>query len=538
MSGFSFASKTLKTPFKSIKSIAKSLKRTLISKPPEEHNNILHTLSSICYNFIDENKSMFDLKQYDKNDHSMNFDLLDEITKKQTCSKPFFEILNRIYKESTYISSDIFQAQYEKNIRELRTTYHDREIIVVFPVGQIDKSNFFFTLYFLYLYKKIVGKKVKYVLVNYTELDDHYNELSAFIKSNVEHMKKKEPLYVFCDDFVYSGKQLSNNISFYTRTESIQGKAKSVYACIVGMYGPSIERFNSDTTIFPEHKIVIDKNFKSIVKSIIHTNTDYYFQNDEKPQTGTTDYKSDEEENDDIHKYIRQNDMYVLEVKEYDDKLFAVGQLRTIYNSYNMNESNTLVYLFFKYPDMLSTIQKMCFMYQYGNTYTVKLDKLTIKPTIMNKYKDEMFEITDKFFENKEDFSALKKHILNPTTNQDVLDKIDWIEKCIDIEYASDIVPLTIGPTWRNISEKAAVSLIKNLDKTTIRAAMCNGSIIPFYKNEKLEMGKKFTELKEIIRKQMSNTIREQRYNTPETGGDRKKKRVQRTLRKRKSAAN
>ena len=61
---------------------------------------------------------------------------------------------------------------------------------------------------------------------------------------------------------------------------------------------------------------------------------------------------------------------------------------------YNLN--NTLIYLFFKYPDLISTVLTMCVLNEYSNNYTVSLDKLISSPTI-KKYPNNGTQLMNKF---------------------------------------------------------------------------------------------------------------------------------------------
>ena len=119
-------------------------------------------ISEICYDFIGKNSHLFDLKQYDV-DHSINFELLDLYVNKQTCSNKYFDFLQYIYKHSTYIDCNTFIQHYTYNINELNTRYNDTELIVLFPYLDTNKSNFFLTLYFLYLFNNILSTKINYV---------------------------------------------------------------------------------------------------------------------------------------------------------------------------------------------------------------------------------------------------------------------------------------------------------------------------------------------------------------------------------------
>ena len=115
-----------------------------------------------CYEFIAKNEKLFDLQQYNQ-DHSINIKLLNNYVSKQTCSEKYFKLLNYIYKQSTYIDCNTFIKVYTSNIRELNNDFSNNEVIVLFPYLEVNKSNFFFTLYFIHLYYVILSKKINYI---------------------------------------------------------------------------------------------------------------------------------------------------------------------------------------------------------------------------------------------------------------------------------------------------------------------------------------------------------------------------------------
>lgn len=430
-------------------------------------------ISDICYEFIEENKELFDLKQYDV-DHSLNFELLEKYVNEQTCSKEFFELVKYIYNQSTYITCDAFIEKYTNNVNELNTTYGDKEIIVIFPYLGSYKSNFFLTLYFLDLYNKVLSKKIKYVFPFVNKLDNiiNVNELSL----------SGEPLFVVCDDFIYSGSQLSTSIArLPIIDETDKEREFKIYPCIVGMTTYSSFKFNKETmrylvqqtneflnsigrkseynnnynVIFPKNIFYIEKTLKTVL--IERMLKDGY--------SGSINDKQ-------IYDYIRLHDMYLLEVKF--DKLYAIGQFSKLY--YDLD--NTLIYLFFKYPDYASTILSMCVLNQYDNSYVLSKDKLVSFPYKKNP-KINQFEITQDFFNEHQDLEELQKNIKNKEPVN--LEKFNWLEKCNPFPL-NDIKKVKV-----NGIEK--IELIRNLKDSfrIIDESLCNYSIETFYKRKELE---------------------------------------------------
>ena len=432
-------------------------------------------IAELCYDFIRQNINLFDLKQYDV-DHSMNFELLDYYVSKQTCSEKYFKLLDYIYKKSTYIDCKTFIQHYTFNINELNESFNDKEIILLFPYLDINKSNFFLTLYFLYLYNSILSKKINYVF-SYKRQDKKTNIIDISKLS----LNNKEPLFVVCDDFLYSGGQLSLAIA---KLPFICSNSINIYTCIVGMTDKAIDKFSkqklielgedyeekesincSYDVILPEKSLVIDKNLKTILR-------------DKMIAEGL--YNDSISETKQIYDYIILNDMYILEI--INDKLYAVGQFSKLY--YNLN--TTLIYLFFKYPDLISSVLNMCILNQYLNTYTVLLDKL-VSPIPIKKYPlngkqlINKFEITQDMFQDSQNLEELKQNIKRSTPID--VTKFYWLQKCSEYDFNSDDKVTFINADYHN-----RIELIRNIKSkfNSIQGSLCNDSIITFYKQNDL----------------------------------------------------
>lgn len=440
----------------------------------------MKNISEVCYNFISQNTGLFDLKKFIV-DHSVDFDLLDNYVSKQTCSKNYFQLLQYVYKQSTFIECDTFIQKYTSNINELNEKYDDKEIIVLFPYLDTNKSNFYFTLYFLYLYNFITSNKINYVF-SYKRDDNKMNKIDISTLSLT-----KEPLLVVCDDFLYSGSQLSmtiSNLPLICSSDDI-----NIYTCIVGMTNKAVNKFSKEklienqkeklienqkdeeeaiycsyNVIFPENILIISKNLKSVLR-------------DKMVEEGI--YNDMLSETEQIYNYILLNDMYILE--NNGNKLYAVGQFSNLY--YNLN--NTLIYLFFKYPDIISTVLTMCVLEQFPNTYTVSLDKL-IAPIqfSVKKYPSDdnrvinKFEITQSLFKNVQDLEEVKQNIKNSKPIDTT--KFYWLEKCTDYDFSLD------GITFVEANYSRKIQLINNIKNkfNSAQGSLCNDSITTFYKQK------------------------------------------------------
>ena len=442
----------------------------------------MKNISKFLYNFIEENTKLFDLKQYNV-DHSMNIELLNRYISKQSCSKKYFDLIKYIYTNASYIDCETFIDIYTSNIIELDSM--DREIIVVFPYLQFKKSNFFLTLYFLYLYNATVSKKINYVFsYDSTQPSDTIDISKLEIKLN------KPPIIVICDDFLYTGSQLSVSIA---NLPIICTETLDIYACIVGMTQKSQQALSDENITkiqlenikkaetngkiqcyynvhLPKKKIFIKKTLKTVIR-------------DKMMEDGV--YNETIEENSQIHNYINLNDMYILTVN--NNKLIASSEFIKLY--YKLD--TTMIYLFFKYPDFISTVLTMCVLNNYSNNYTIILDKLFLDDIFKKKGKIKNIEITqDLLFDKSQNLEEIKQNIKNSKDIDTI--KFGWVQKCSDFNM-NDVTIVDIDTT-------NYIELIQGLKPMfdSIDTSLCNGSIKTFYKQP--EFNEKFTELSNLIK--------------------------------------
>ena len=502
-------------------------------------------ISELLYNFIDANSGLFDLNQYDI-DHSMNLELLNYYVSKQTCSRKYFELLKYIYEQSTFIDCRMFEEHYISNINELNEKYGDRELIVLFPYEETEKSNFFLTLYFLYLYKSISGKQINFVITYNKNPEEHRIYIDSLSLT-------KQPLAVICDDFLYSGEQLLTTIANLPLSLSDDECLNAyIYACIVGMTPIASAKFTKENITkkrthyptkcvinvdFPTHSLIIDKTFKTIILKKISEDPNY----NNPDQTLLTPHekqilddpnniavKKFVSENRQVYNYLLLNDMFIIE-EDANGDLYAEGQFHKIYNRLN----NTLIYLFFKYPDWISTIPEMCALSQYSTNYRFLPENL---------FKGNLSKFQAWFFVN-DDLGRFDKMINRVKIeellgNKGVYEEIKRVikegrEKTITINPGSVVILAEKcegydfnrdGVSFVTIDGIPRIELIRNLKKSfrTIYndendPSLCNNSIVVFYKIPLLQ--EIFLRLKNGIKEH----LRLQKNQSKTTGGSRRK---------------
>jgi hypothetical protein len=488
-------------------------------------------MSDICYKFLEENEKYFDLGQYTK-DHSLMIDKLEKYSENQTCSKKFFTLLTSIYKKSKYIDIETFETVYKEAVIQLFHISRDENIVFLLPISQdyngslsMDKSNFYFSLYFIHLYKKITGNKLQYIYYFFTNISkdsDKYEyqvDLDDILKDMTDNKRKNETIFVTCDDYSYSGSQINS----YIRNLKVNKETKIDLFLVV--FGLSIKAHrtlqnftfdytdknkNNNINIILPVNIYIDAyentleyvldviiredirkepSIKGFNKAILNSN-EYKIRYKYDIKDDMNDYKE---------YWKKMNDMYVIRYSEEDKKLYAQGQIDRMGKN-----SQTLTYLFFKYPDNVSTVPNMCFIDDYSNVYIFLYENLTLEQKIlitneqnsrehkyaryMNSLKEEDFEITKELI-GEENLKYFLQYYTSPKEEQ--VKKKDDLNRYIK-ENLSNIIEIC-NPTLEftdlmNCDEKVDM-------KNSIGLGLCNQYCWkPFYK--KIVKDKPFIELK------------------------------------------
>jgi len=334
-------------------------------------------ISDLCYEFIDANLNYFDLEKPEfSKDHKIAIEKLEEYTNQQTCSSSYFRLMLDIYKKSHYIGPKEFIQYYTSSVNKLHSD--EKNIILLLPGykfnpgEQVDftKSNYYFTLYFMKLYRDVTGEKMKNVYPMIIKGGKHVyiNELN--IDGIIDKLKEttgKESALVICDDFSYSGEQLSyiigdvipvrQKVDLYLVICGMTNTAKIKLAGIKSKYNYDKPKVNINIIFPDEGGYFLDENdFSSVLKNIMIENKVLMMSQDE---------------------YIKQHDMFL--ISKHGDTLYVNRQFNHLYGRI----TNSLTYPFFKYPDHVSTLTKMCVVADYSKDYVFLYKNL--KPEIQRK---------------------------------------------------------------------------------------------------------------------------------------------------------
>jgi hypothetical protein len=413
---------------------------------------------------------LFDLKKFDI-DHSIKLQILNTYTDNQTCSKAYFDLVKHIFEKSTYISCDDFIEKYDERIDELITNYSDKNLIVCIPTDIptkteiLTKSNFYFTLYFLYRYRENKGEPIEYVH------GYRWNIRNKPITVDIEN-----PLFIICDDFVYSGTQISNTI-VYCFSKITTLSPIEIYLCIIGKTLHSQKKFEKFRVGRFNYNVIIPQNLleQSVQPVTLRDVLIDKIHEDNHIEKSII--------NDDvIYDFVAQNNMYILEV--VDNEIFAIEQF---FKTHAVGDSEidrlniTLTYLFFKYPDYISTINSMCVLDDNNNKnkYAIHPYKILKKEPHDELYKQNLtYKITEEILRcTTEEMNTLKRAIKNGRIID--ITKYNGIEECNYKEELYDDMRHV------NIGQKRMIDLMECQENFEDEdSGLCNNCIQPFYKTE------------------------------------------------------
>ena len=430
------------------------------------------------YNFINHNKELFDLNKYKKESlGKIDINLIDQyLIKKQECSYHFIEFIKFLHQNTIFIGCEEIIDKIRKNINLLKEKYSGMEHRIYIPKTTHVKSNFFFILYFIFHYNIIFERNIK---INFNEFKPE---------------QLPTTLFILCDDVIYSGTQISEDIQSFIIDNPFKNMKYNIFLNIFGytiyslgviksyetILGLQI-RFNTINKsnfniIFPDYLLPYDNILIILIKKFIKT----------KNITFDTFYK----------KY----NMFII----HKD-----GRIRSILYELlidNRGYNTHLIYLFYKYPDGLSTLYNLCKLLIYNHTTTIiNINSDFFKSINFN----DCFNGKKIYLENIKKYEGMINDIYEQNYDSIIKNKIFNSCKSIDIPpgyfqlknfelgknniYNKDdfncqkiIIPFykTLNYVYNDIETREIVFESKKYDKITLRDIYNN--IISFYKEQSL----------------------------------------------------
>jgi hypothetical protein len=334
--------------------------------------NIIKNNAQILYDIIDSNIPYFLNFENLENpeppfniDYSFNYELLDSYKENNLCLSSCFDLIKDLFSVK-YIDRETTITILKENCVKIKQII-DRENsipIVLIDNCEFSKSNFFFTLYFLYLYRQAY-EPIQFVSIGiinnrYKKIENalfniRYSGMSANYAFDNLH-KPSNFLGIICDDFMYSGSQMEDFIidkrtqEFAKVKISLPRNFKLFINCI-GCTQFALNRITRKIDNFEEKFIMSDEIYNKQILNIKDIILEKY------PESGEFDTVEN------FLKYLCwKHDVFILKKKETGE-IIVSSMLYNFIKNYFL-EANldriTMIYLFFKYPDYASTMQNLC----------------------------------------------------------------------------------------------------------------------------------------------------------------------------------
>ena len=357
-------------------------------------------ISDIVYNFIDNHLDLFNLNTLVQ-DHSIDFNCLKRYIAYQRTpkTKEFWDFYLYLYESIVYIPNETIIRQFKKNALELNSLSKEvredgKPTKLYFIISHFrEKSNFYFGLYFLFLYRNMFRSDYKELqIIDQQDLydDNNYNGMSVNL---ITFHPESFSIYIFTDDVCYSGDQMNDLIYDFYRQDMFphtrhQLDDFEIYLNVVGMSSKAKTLFDLVfyKPIIPSNCYIIDNVTYSSVYS-----------------------KYCDKKN--FHYYV--NDINIFYFTKDDLKLHSF--LNTLMPT--QFEEQPLIYLSFKYPDYISTVQFMCYFTHSSNKYFIK----------ESDFPELCIEGQIKFGENNE--------VIEPTLQQSDLTVDQFKKQCLSFDW-------------------------------------------------------------------------------------------------------
>jgi hypothetical protein len=349
-----------------------------------QNNNKIHEINEL----ISKYDNVIALDNIDT-DHSFIFDKFNQyLSENQTCSKLFIRFLAKILRENVvYISNLDMLKKIRTNAKLLLESYSSNYSIVIIDPLKEKKSNSFYTLLFIKEYNNLASLSKDKKKIQYFYRSFEYIDLFFDTKKDTYIPKFKENfVFVFSDDFSYSGSQLQNQIN-YNDEIKIDLSLHKNYIYFLNLYGITCQAKRKIDQSFLRPNIIYPQEFCSKWKDVLSkyakesnlTNEELIYQNDM-----FIAYSSKV-----ITNPIYKNTTLTNSVK-YKNDIYIESQ---IYKYFANSENLTFIYLFSKFPDILSTIPTMCKFYSYNEKNVIlEQNNFIDRNSILGK---ETFYFTD-----------------------------------------------------------------------------------------------------------------------------------------------
>jgi hypothetical protein len=398
-------------------------------------------LIAFCYLLVVENYTDLFLNNYEDNSN-IHLERIQEYSDKYKCSRHFSELLKHIYSQCRYISKREIIDIIEKNVVELFELLKknpDYLPIIIITKSQINKSNLFFTLYFLKRFYENYRIRFPYAFNTVNDIfsnmiiETHTGSTFGTFKNITlrdeykDVFRGKTLILILTDDFLYSGKQLAGHLvrgsgAPLTKMDNPMKKNKydgkmsfntavKFFINIIGLTDNANNLIRNEFD-YPDNHLILPK-------AIIRENI--YFSD--------IISKLDKD-------YIYNHDLLILQKNHIDNNIEIKSEL-----NYMMYQDNlTLIIPFHKYPDYISTVQFLCGIKTFNNNFIVDYKKFSDKYPIFKDQIDDLIFIEGSKLINNID-PAINEQLKTIIDTGRIPENIKWLYKC-DSVIDSNMVKL------------------------------------------------------------------------------------------------
>jgi hypothetical protein len=498
-----------------------------------------YELSEFIYGIINSvNPSFFDLKNYDNPSYVINKQkLLDYITR-HPCSSRYYGFIYDMIDSVKYITCDEMIRVFQQNIFDIWSKHIDgyKLVIVIPPNATLEKSNIYYILYTLYHLRESFDIIIEHMFIG--------NHLRKQFPYPLDDGSKY--LLIFTDDFSYSGGQLrddyireslnsfnvfklkdknknvfnNNNKNVFNNNNYLLNRNPYIeniqyYLNIVG-WTPRARKYITKYFLSSDSLVNNFNNFVEIEeRSLSMYNFFRYFYKKKlredplfkKRKTKTNASRNNRNNNninnqnnsvivdynDDTYNFMYLYDLIkVIKVVEGNNTRYEVistiKQMFSIFFLRNIKKQS-LIYLFSKYPDQVSTYSKLCMVEIHEDAYILDIDKF-LGVTGIDPY-SFIYSICPKGHIGKyilkhtpEEIETFLIPCNNTNSNGNYLKKNflnrDHYGKRKPIKYSRKYLKLFNGVNYSNNNSRRHARNFSN--ETFFDSSKCNNTIIPFYK--------------------------------------------------------
>ena len=339
----------------------------------------------------------------DEKKYSLDIDNIVKYQEDVKSNKHNTDFFLKILEKSAFLSYEMFVEAINLNCSQIKeiSEISTNKIVLYLDTGAYKKSNFFYTV--------LTYFKLNQLGITIDGIINDIKKYNGYIKDTVNKY-----YLIICDDVSYSGNQLLGHL--YIGKEKFKDNA-NIYLNIIGYtqkaYNTFALDFNEIDIVYPPknnaEQLIIGKGAKLLNNNM-----------------------------EDIIKELTNNNIYNIELyNHYDLEINSENINNSVIEKkiiFPLNDLETAIILFQKYPDYISTYQHLCYLRHYNSKYTLNLYNLI-----------NLFEIELDSYLNFSNMNDLILQIRELLTKQNKLESkiilFNKLESIIEPAFKNDIPP-------------------------------------------------------------------------------------------------